>query len=1355
MKGPQLHPDYARSPDGEKGRTEHTRRRLWARVAAWVGAGLAFLFLLAVGAILILAHSSSFHNYLLATADRKAGDAIGVPVHLQNFAIHLSSLSLDLYGLRISGAEPYPNPPLFQADHIEVGARVTSILHRTWYLKSVRIDHPVVQVFTDKREVSNMPRLHSSGNSKTKINLFDLGVRHAVLDRGEIYFNNQKSDLDADLRDLTFHSWFHSSFDSTLTKYSGTLSYRDGHLRIASLKPVPHDLEAEFEATPVTFHLTQAKLTSGPSQLLLSATLEDYSDPKLQAHYDATVDASEVRHILNNPSVPSGMIRATGSVEYRNDPNRPFIDAVVLNGDLNSRQLDVRTGGVGSSAFRTRIDNIAAHYSLANGNAMVRDFRAHLLAGEINGTLDMRDIGGDSRSKLDASLRGVSLADLKQLAPASAATRDLALRGVLNADAKAAWGKTLNDLVARADATVHGSIARAGAGGVSGPIPVNGLLHGEYLGGRKELALTQSYLRMPQTSLTMNGVLSNGSKLALEFKSSDLRQVEMVADLFRTPAPGHPVQPLDLAGSASFDGTVRGSVSNPHLTGQLQASALQVKGTSWRTLKTNVDLGPSSAGLSNGDLQAASHGRIAFNASTGLTHWSFTKSSAVHLDVHASQLDVADFSKLAGSQIPLAGTLAANVSVHGTELNPLGQGSVSLTHAKLYGEPLQEAKLTFAGTGDEVRGNLSAQLPAGNLESRAVIRPKQQSYTAQLTADGIRLGQLQTLKDRNLEVNGLLSVDANGQGTFRDPQLTAAVKVPQLEIRKQAITGLSLQMNVAQHVASGSFDARALNNPVHAQLKVNLTGDYFAQATLDTQPIPLEPLFAIYAASQAENLSGVTELHATLRGPLKNRKLLQAHITVPTLKVDYSKTVQLAAVSPIRVDYTNGVIALQHTAIRGTDTDLQLQGSYPLGGGKVPPSVLLEGNVNLQIAQLFDPDVRSSGELQFNIDSFPSAAHPNAGQVKIVNANFATGDLPVGLQHGNAVLTLTKERLNIDSFQAVVGGGKISASGGVAYRPGLRFELGATAQGIRMLYPQGVRETLDANLRLTGSEENALLAGTVQIGDLSFTPSFDLTSFIGQFSGGVSLPPTRGFSQNLNLNLAVHSTNNVNLVSRTLSIGGTANLQVRGTAAQPVILGRVNLNNGDIIFNGDRFVLSGGTIEFVNPSETQPVVNLALTTTIQQYNINLRFNGPVDQLRTNYSSDPSLPAADIINLLAFGQTSEASTANPTPGNQAAESLVASQVSSQITSRVSKIAGISQLSINPVLSGSGSQGPAGATITIQQRVTGNLFVTFSTNVASTQNQVIMGQYRLSPRVSVTGTRDQNGGFAFDTILQKTW
>ena len=406
---------------------------------------------------------------------------------------------------------------------------------------------------------------------------------------------------------------------------------------------------------------------------------------------------------------------------------------------------------------------------------------------------------------------------------------------------------------------------------------------------------------------------------------------------------------------------------------------------------------------------------------------------------------------------------------------------------------------------------------------------------------------------------------------------------------------------------------------------------------------------------------------------------------------------------------------------------------------------------------MFDPDIQSGGEIKFNINTNGETTNPDfAGEVDIVNASFSSGDLPVGLQNGNGVLNLTKDRLNISKFQGQVGGGTLSASGGIAYRPGVQFDLGLAASGVRVLYPTGMREGVDANLRLAGTTDNATLGGQVDLTDLSFTPAFDLNNFISQFSGGVSAPPTPGFSQNLLLNVSLRSANNINLVSRTLSVAGSANLQLRGTAAQPVILGRVNLNSGDIILNGDRFVLNGGTIEFVNPSETEPVVNLALNTTIQQYNISMRFNGPVDQLRTNYSSDPSLPSADIVNLLAFGSTTEANAANPsTPANQAAESLIASQVSSQVTSRVSKVAGISQLSINPVLAGGTSQGPPGANVTIQQRVTGNLFVTFSSNVASTQNQTIQGQYQLSPRVALSATRDQSGGFGFDTLIKKSW
>ncbi len=1333
-----------RTPSAEtEGSGAVNTRRGWARIAAWIVGGVVAVVLLLIAAAAVLLHSARFHEYLRTLAQEKASEALGVPVELQNFAVHLSDLRLELYGVTVHGAEPYRNPPLLLVQHVEVGVRIVSVWHRKWYLDDIRVDRPVARVFTGADGSSNIPKLKSSGGSHTSV--FELGVRHALLDSGEIYYNDRKSAIEADLHDVDFRA----SFNSLLQQYSGSLSYRNGHLQAGTFRPISHSLEAQFEATPTDFRLTQAKIASGSSQFSLTANMKNYSEPQIEGRYDAQLNGGDLRRILGNPSIPTGMVETSGKVEYRYDPKAAVLDRVVLAGNLSSRQLDVR-----ASTIRARVNDIAAQYSLASGDVTVKNFRARLLGGSLLATLIMRNITGASQTKLTASLRGISLADLKRMAPANTSTRGLDVGGVLNATADAAWGKTLENLVAHTDATLHARVFRVGGGG-AGMVPVDGVIHGNYAAAAKQITLSHSYLRMPETSLTMNGTLGNRSGLAIELKSNDLRELETVADLVRTPAAGATMEPLGLAGTATFNGVVRGSTSAPDVTGQLIASNLEVRGTKWRALRTSVELSPSLASLRDGDLEPAAHGRITFSASTRLSRWSFSRESPVQLQLHATQIDVANLEQIAGLKMPMSGTMAANIAAHGTVLDPVGQGSVSLAHAKMYGEPIPSASLTFTGRNEQVQGKLAIHVAGGTIGGTASIRPQQKSYSAELTATGLHLNQVQTLKVHNVEAGGVLAMHGSGQGTFNDPQFTATLQIPQLEIQQQKLNAITLRMEVANHVATADLNSHAFDTAIQASAKVNLTGDYFTEATLDSRAIPLAPLLAVYAPAQAAGLTGETEVHATLRGPLKNRKMLEAHVTVPTLKLNYGSTIQLAAASPLHVDYKNGVVNLQRAAIRGTDTDLEFQGSIPMIG-HAPVSLLLLGTVNLQLAQLFNPDVRSSGEVKLNINSYGARADSNVeGQVQIVDANFASGDLPIGVQHGNGVLTLTKDRLNVQSFKATVGGGTVTAQGGVTYRPSIQFDLGVAAEGIRMLYPQGVREEVDANLRLAGTSENAMLGGRVRIQNLSFTPDFDLTSFMGQLSGGVAPPPSQGFSQNLQLNLAVSSINNLNLVSRELSVDGTANLQVRGTAAQPVILGRINLTDGDLIFNGDRFTLAGGTVEFVNPAETEPVVNLALNTTIQQYNITLRFNGPVDQLRTNYASDPSLPAADIINLLAFGQTTEANAANPTPGNQAAMSAVASQVSSQITSRVAKIAGISQLSINPVLAGGSTQGPAGAIVTIQQRVTGNLFVTFSTNVTSTQNQVIMGQYRLSPKVSVSATRDQNGGFGFDTIFKKSW
>jgi translocation and assembly module TamB len=474
------------------------RRPRWQRVLAWTVGGLLLLVLFAFVTVFVLLHNGRFHNYMLVTAEQKLSAALGAQVQARSYTLKWSGISptLDMYGVVVSGAPPYADPPLLTADHLHAEVRVTSLVSRTWYLNDVTVDHPVVRVFFDKNGASNLPTSKKKQpNSQT--DLFSLGVRHAQLSNGELYYNDRKSPLEADLHDLTFQA----GFDPAATKYSGTLSYRDGHVIAGTFRPIPHALDAAFSATREAFTLDHAALHSGNSVFNLQATVTDYSSPTVDARYDATLDAGEFRYLLRNPSLPTGVLKAAGTMKYANPENRPPITAVILNGQLSSGALTVRT-----PSFTGDIRSLATQYSIADGNAVLSNIRAALLGGTMRGDLNMRDLAGNTRSTLHAALRDISLAALKStMASSSPSLRQVDVRGGLSATADAAWGKTMNDLVAHAEAKLDGSLGRPNGE----TIPMNGVVHARYAARSQRIALDRSYLRTPQSSLTLNGSVSN------------------------------------------------------------------------------------------------------------------------------------------------------------------------------------------------------------------------------------------------------------------------------------------------------------------------------------------------------------------------------------------------------------------------------------------------------------------------------------------------------------------------------------------------------------------------------------------------------------------------------------------------------------------------------------------------------------------------------------------------------------------------------------------------------------------------------------------------------------------------------
>jgi translocation and assembly module TamB len=1282
--------------------------------------------------------SPRFQKYLLAQIEKKVSEATGAEVQVQNFVLHFSGLTADAYGITVRGKEPVSARPLLQADQLKIRLKIASLLRKKVDLNEIVLRHPVVNLQVRKDGTTNLPTIPKSNGST---NLFDLGIQHFLLEHGEIYYNDVKTPLDADLHDLEVEI----KAQLIGTGYDGNLSYRNGRVFYGDRKPLPHDLNASFQATPSEFKLKPLVLTVGSSSIELEGQVGNYSQPSASGSYRITLHPQDARTALRNASIPTGEVTLTGSVRYQQQDNVPLMRALALDGVLNGRELAVSTADLNAV-----VRNIRGQFKFFDGNLDVHGLQADLLGGHLTATATIQHLDTNSVAKLHASVQAISLS------AANAALRNARLSpmpvdGQISGTADAAWAGSIKNIEARSEITLKAALPS----GRSAPVPVDGVVHLNYDGRTATATLTDTSIHTPQTRVELNGTAGQTLNLKVQAHAADLTEADALVAAFEGARPESSAsisspRAINLAGAADLQLLIEGRRNDPRIRGQLAGRNLQVKNTEWRSLELRLQASKSGISIQNGSLVNARQGYINFAIGSGLANWHYLPSSPITLEVSSRDLAIDHLLQLARLDYPISGNLSVDLSMHGSQLNPIGKGSVRLTRATVYGQSLQRLSIQSEGNGDALTSSLDVSLPAGSVKANLVLYPKRKGYELQLNVPGINLAQLKAVQDRNLGVAGVLTVNANGRGTIDDPQLTLAAQIPQLQARDASISGIKADITVANHQAQLMLDSELLQTSVQARATVNLSDGHYARATLDTKGLPIEGLLALRAPAKSNGPRGIVEVHASAEGPLDDKSRVQAQVIIPTLKAEY-QGLQIGNAHPVHIHYANAVVSLDPAEISGTDTTLRLQGQLPLQG-TAPVTLSAVGTVDMQLMRFFQRDLQSSGKLLLDVRAAGPTDHPTVqGQLRLQNVSMMPADAPVGLQNLNGVLDVSNDQVTITQLAGESGGGQISARGTIGYRPQLQMNVALQAKNVRIRYQDAIRTVLGGDLNLVGTSQAANLNGRVLIDSLSFTQNFDLATLAGQVQSGPESAPSEGPANKVKLDIAVETARDLNLTSSAVSLQGQANLHVVGTAADPVIVGRTEFTAGDIFLMNKRYQIERGVIEFSNPQRTEPVLNLLLTTTINQYNLSLTFRGPLDKMQTSYVSDPPLPTADIINLIARGQTTQ--QAATSPSTFGATSLLAQGAASQVSGGIQKLAGLSSLSIDPTLGGNNSD--PGARIAMQRRVTNNFLFTFATDVTSTQRELIQGEYQFNKRWSASVTRDENGGFAVDGKFRKRY
>jgi translocation and assembly module TamB len=318
-----------------------------------------------------------------------------------------------------------------------------------------------------------------------------------------------------------------------------------------------------------------------------------------------------------------------------------------------------------------------------------------------------------------------------------------------------------------------------------------------------------------------------------------------------------------------------------------------------------------------------------------------------------------------------------------------------------------------------------------------------------------------------------------------------------------------------------------------------------------------------------------------------------------------------------------------------------------------------------------------------------------------------------------------------------------------------------------------MRSLVDATLALQGSADGATLSGDVFVRDAVYSRPFDTGGSILDIGGGggtIGGAAPIGETLPLRYDVRINAPSTLQIRNNTTRLVASADLQLRGTYDRPLVFGRAEVDRGEILFEGKRYLVTRGTIDFNNPTRIQPFFDLETETRVrvpgETYRVTLRATGTFDRLTLEFSSDPPLPEAQVLALL-FSDTAPGRdvelrqyTTDVTPQEQLlrerATRALTGAVSSEVGRVVEQTFGVDTFQLTPSLVDPNAQStrldPA-ARLTIGKRLSDRIYLTYARSLSSsTRDQIILLEYDQTDRFSWILSRNEDRTYALDVRVR---
>ena len=963
---------------------------------------------------------------------------------------------------------------------------------------------------------------------------------------------------------------------------------------------------------------------------------------------------------------------------------------------------------------------------------------------------------------------------------------DLGFDTAVSGPVKVEWNGSTADVADTVE--VDGTLALTPTGvkrkGALSDIPVTGQVQAHYTGKTEVVNIAHLVFQTPQSTLEASGVLGVNKGDPLTSLRADLvvrdlgeyDQLLQTLDFTANGKKGTAAIPVVLHGAMQFNGTAKGPILDLDVKGHLEASQVEAKlGPTTDVLIDSVvadaDYSPF-AGLAVAS-STIKRGTAVLNVTgtvrprkvvsrRGVASYVWDESSAVDTNVQLEHAPLSDVLQIVGQQnnIPVTGTIELHAHASGPINTLAGSGHVVLSNGVAYGEPYESAAADLAMQGKDLEANhVLLKLHGMQIAGSGGYDLASEHLHGHIEGSHLQLSKFQTVQQKLANADGTLSLVADANGTLTEPGLKATITLADLKMNGQAVGELTAQAHSEGKTVFYTVNSNMVGAKIDASGQTLLTGNYDTQAKMTFTGLDVSKPLAVFAPGSIavqSSLGGTV----TMSGPLKTPTALSGRAEFNDFNVKL-QGIELKTVEPLKLSLQSGTVSLEQVHITGQDTDLRASGTAQMFGYSSPKGGKLDvkatGSLSMALLHTFDPDILSSGKVEFQVAAGGEVMNPAlTGKVQFDQVNASIDGIPNGLSNMNGTLVFNQDQLQVQTLTATTGGGQLKIGGSIRYRNGIYADLTATGDAVRVRY-NGLSATANANFKLQGNQQTALLSGNILLTRFGIGADVDFAAFAAM--GGVAAPPDPNAAANkIHLDVRVTSSPQLDFQNSYAKLSGRVDLTVRGTVAVPTVLGRIQITDGSATFAGTKYQLQRGDIYFTNPVRIDPIIDLDATARVESYDITIGLHGTSTSLKPTYRSEPPLSEADVFALLALGRTQEEAQIYQEQQVQAGtdpttSSLLGGALNATVSSRVEKLFGVGSVKIDPAFVG--TLGNSSARITVQQQLSRQLTATFATNVNTSAQQLLQLQYDINRNMSIVMTRDETGVFSVVYKLRKRY